>query len=61
MQTRFADALFYFNATEPFARSSNQPRQQIRVLEQMGAPNYRIRKPAEAVENREKAVESGGK
>jgi tetratricopeptide (TPR) repeat protein len=57
MQNRFADAQVYYNATEQLARASNLPVQQIQALEQMGVTNHRMGKPAEAVENWEKAVE----
>jgi len=57
MQSRFADALIYYNATEQLARASKQPLQQIQALEQMGMANCRMGKSAEAAENWEKAVE----
>jgi tetratricopeptide (TPR) repeat protein len=56
-QNRFADALVYYNASEQIARDSNQPRDQIQTLEQMGLANQRMGRQAEAAENWEKAVE----
>jgi tetratricopeptide (TPR) repeat protein len=56
-QNRFADALFYYDATEQLARASNQSTQQIQALEQMGTANRRMGRLAEAADNWEKAVE----
>jgi tetratricopeptide (TPR) repeat protein len=56
-QNRFADALVYYDSSEQLARVSNQPRDQIQALEQMGLANHRMGRQAEAAENWEKAVE----